>query len=67
MSYSPLAGCSLFSLGEKGWDHMKEVAFSLKVNNDRYWSRLYDAIFHEENHQRWLRLIKFTKEFNEKH
>eukprot|EP00727_Mastigamoeba_balamuthi_P005638 m51a1_g1694 hypothetical protein (511) ;mRNA; f:477552-479414 len=64
MSYSPLAGFSLFS---RGWDAARQTALDLKNNNDRYWGHVFDAIFTEENHQRFIRAGQFAERYNREH
>lgn len=64
MTYSPLGGFSIFS---KNWETARQTALDLKNNHDRYWGHVFDAIFHEANHQRYLRAQAFTRQFNTRH
>jgi len=64
MPYSPLGGFSIFS---RGWESAKAHAYRLKMQKDRYWRNLFDAIFTEANHQRYLRAEAFAKAFNLQH
>ena len=66
MPYSPLGGFGGVSVIEHGWEKAKEIAWELKKKDDRYWGHVYDAIFHEENEQRYKRVVKFTEDFNRK-
>lgn len=64
MPYSPLGGFSIFS---GGWEKARKRALALKNKHDRYWSRVYDALFHEANAQRYARAEAFTRRFNQTH
>lgn len=64
MTYSPLGGFSIFS---KTWEEAKAHALDLKTQGDRYWSNVYQAIFHTANEERFYRVIRFASEFNKAH
>lgn len=64
MTYSTLGG---FSIVTPGWDKARQRALALKKRKDRYWSRVYDALFHDENRKRYERAISFAKRFNARH
>jgi aryl-alcohol dehydrogenase-like predicted oxidoreductase len=63
MSYSALGGFPIFN---NGWEEAKDKALKFKTINERYWGKVWEAIFHEENEKRFKRLIEFTKNLNEK-
>jgi len=64
MTYSPLAGFTLFS---RGWDLAKQAAYDLSMNGDRYWRNVYPSIFHSQNEMRYKRAELFTSRYNQEH
>ncbi|MCB0361208.1 MAG: aldo/keto reductase [Bdellovibrionales bacterium] len=67
MPYSPLGGFSILDKPEPKWENAKKAAREKYQENDPYWKNVYHALFTQANEERWLRLVKFTQEFNQKH
>jgi aryl-alcohol dehydrogenase-like predicted oxidoreductase len=67
MSYSPLAGTSIFDKSEPCWENSKKDARKKYFQSDPYWKNVYHAVFTCANERRYNRVIKFTRKFNKKH
>lgn len=67
MSYSPLAGISIFDRPSPRWENARKFARRKYGQGDPYWRNVYHAIFTCANEARYERVLRFTRSFNEKH
>ncbi|MFZ5952873.1 MAG: aldo/keto reductase [Candidatus Rifleibacteriota bacterium] len=67
MPYSPLGGVSILDRPEPCWDNARKDARRRYAQGDPYWKNVYHSIFTCANEERYNRLVRFTKEFNDKH
>lgn len=67
MSYSPLAGISIFDRPVPRWENARKYARRKYGQGDPYWRNVYHAIFTCANEARYKRVLRFTRTFNEKH
>ncbi len=67
MPYSPLGGISILDRPEPCWDNARKAARKKYAQGDPYWRNVYHSIFTCANEERYNRLVKFTKDFNNKH
>lgn len=67
MPYSPLAGVSILDRPEPCWDNARKDARRRYAQGDPYWKNVYHAIFTCANEERYNRVVRFTKDFNQKH
>ena len=63
MTYSALGGFSIFSVG---WEKAKAQALEKKISEDRYLRTVYEALFYQENEDRYWRICNFTESYNKK-
>lgn len=64
MPYSPLGGFSILDRPEPQWENARKAAKEKADKGDPYWQNAYAAIFTDENQQRFLRVVAFTKSYN---
>ncbi|MEW6708686.1 MAG: aldo/keto reductase [Candidatus Riflebacteria bacterium] len=67
MPYSPLGGVSILDRPEPCWDNARKDARRRYAQGDPYWKNVYHSIFTCANEERYNRVVRFTKEFNNKH
>ena len=64
MSYSPLAGVSIFDKPVPRWENAKKDARKKYWQGDPYWKNVYHAVFTCANNDRYARVVSFTRDFN---
>jgi aryl-alcohol dehydrogenase-like predicted oxidoreductase len=69
MPYSPLGGFPIIdkgtaaAKGKDAWTNAKNVAKGLDTIKDRYWGNVYEALFTQENEDRFYRVYQISQDW----